>query len=306
MKWGLTLLLNGLFLASFGQTWQSIDSLFSPLPPGVRVFESADSLDGAPNRMYYVELPLRSKHLKFTTDTTQNRRLTPSRFFEKNGRPLLVVNTSFFTFERHQNLNVVIRKGKMVSYSPHTVRRDSGWVHPFYGALGIFNNRRADVAWVFSDSARRFARASQTVIPAYRDNHASVTSTVAARFEPWKVRTALSGGPVLVQNNRVNITNDEELRFPGKAINDKHPRTAMGYTRDGRLIVFVCEGRSPQAAGLSLRQMAKVLVDLGCEEALNLDGGGSSCLLLNGKEVNTPSSKGEQRAIPSVFMVFEK
>jgi exopolysaccharide biosynthesis protein len=48
------------------------------------------------------------------------------------------------------------------------------------------------------------------------------------------------------------------------------------------------------------------LKDLGCVEALNLDGGGSSCMLINGKETNTPSSKGVQRPVPSVFLIEKK
>jgi exopolysaccharide biosynthesis protein len=61
-----------------------------------------------------------------------------------------------------------------------------------------------------------------------------------------------------------------------------------------------------QTAGLTLTQLAKVFKDLNCVEALNLDGGGSSCLLINGKETNTPSSKGVQRPVPSVFLIEKK
>ena len=52
----------------------------------------------------------------------------------------------------------------------------------------------------------------------------------AGSFKKWKVTTAVGGGPVLLQNGNIQITNNEELKFAGKAINDKHPRTAMGYT----------------------------------------------------------------------------
>jgi exopolysaccharide biosynthesis protein len=45
------------------------------------------------------------------------------------------------------------------------------------------------------------------------------------------------------------------------------------------------------------------MVGLGCVEALNLDGGGSSCMLINGKETIWPSDKGQQRAVPAVFII---
>ncbi|MGH2565635.1 MAG: phosphodiester glycosidase family protein, partial [Ginsengibacter sp.] len=111
------------------------------------------------------------------------------------------------------------------------------------------------------------------------------------------------GGPVLVQNNEVQISNNEERKFFGKAINDRHPRTAIGYTNDNKIIILVAEGRSETASGLTLTQEAQILKDLGCKEALNLDGGGSTCMLLNGKQTNTPSDKEGERPVPSVFII---
>ena len=57
------------------------------------------------------------------------------------------------------------------------------------------------------------------------------------------------------------------------------------------------------AAGVTLAQEAKILLDLGCYEAINLDGGGSSCLLVNGKETIHPSDKGGERPVPAVFLI---
>jgi len=120
------------------------------------------------------------------------------------------------------------------------------------------------------------------------------------------MQTAIGGGPVLLQNGEIKITNNEERKFGGKAINNHEPRTAIGYTKDQKLIILVCEGRSDSAAGLTLIQEAEIFKDLNCIEALNLDGGGSSCMMINGKETNIPSSKGVQRAVPSVFLIKKK
>jgi exopolysaccharide biosynthesis protein len=118
------------------------------------------------------------------------------------------------------------------------------------------------------------------------------------------MQTAIGGGPVLVHDGRVRITNDEERMFMGKAREDLHPRTAMGYTRDGKLIILAVEGRRPGVAeGASLTTLAQILVELGAQEALNLDGGGSSCLLVMGRETIRPSDKEGQRPVPGVFMI---
>jgi len=118
--------------------------------------------------------------------------------------------------------------------------------------------------------------------------------------------TAVGGGTVLLQNGEIRISNNEELKFAGKAINDKHPRTAMGYTKDGKLIILVIEGRNKNAGGATLTQEAQILKELSCLEALNLDGGGSSCLLLNGKETIRVSDASGQRPVPAVFVIKRK
>ena len=96
--------------SSFSQLkWQNVDSLFQPLPASFHVYKTTDLLDGKPNIAFYVEADLKDKKLDFTVDTTHQRRLTPSKFYEKNDKPLLIVNTTFFSFATNQNLNVVIK-----------------------------------------------------------------------------------------------------------------------------------------------------------------------------------------------------
>ena len=292
--------------------WNNIDNAYSPLPASFHVFKSTDSVNGKPNMMYYAIADLKDTSLHFTADTSMDRRLTPSQYYEKDGNPLLIINAGFFSFATNRNLNAVVINGKAVAYNEQSLKgkgEDSlRYLHSFYGTFGILKNGIADVAWTYSDSSSPVLYASQMPVPFIKTNDAQLKKAKVMRmkhanFGEWNVATAVGGGPVLVQHGKVKVTNNEERKFYGKAIYDRHPRTAIGYTKDNKIIVFVCEGRSERAAGLSLPQMANILKELGCLEALNLDGGGSTCMLINGKEVNYPSSKGVQRAVPSVFMI---
>src|SRR5687767_6673767 len=101
--------------------WLNVDSLYQPLPSSVHLFKTTDSLDGKPNIAYYVIADLKDKKLLFDADTTLNRRFTPSQFYQKNNQPLVVVNTTFFSFQTNQNLNVVIKDGRLVGYNIHTI-----------------------------------------------------------------------------------------------------------------------------------------------------------------------------------------
>ncbi len=296
----------------FGQiTWQNVDSLYQPLPKSVHVYKTESLLDDKPNIAFYVEADLNDKNLNFLADTSFNRRLTPDQFFAKNNEPLLIVNSTFFSFATNQNLNVVINKQKLLSYNVHSSTfkgKDSFlYSHSFSSAIGISKKGRADIAWLFTDSSKRFSYASQKIIPAIIDSNKQLNlSTVLKNpsIKKWKMQTAVGGGPVLLQNGEIKISNNEEMKFAGKAIDDKHPRTAMGYTKEGKLIILVIQGRFPGIAeGATLLQAAQIFKDLGCVEAINLDGGGSSCLLVNGKETIKPSDAAGQRAVPAVFLI---
>jgi hypothetical protein len=306
-----------LLLPVYGFTqmrWVNVDSLFGPLPASVQVFRSVDSLDGSPFIGYYVKARLKDRKLAFTVDTTLGRRLTPAAYFERNNQPLVVVNCTFFNFDKNQNLNLVIRDGNIVGYNNHSIpmrgKDTFQYRHPLASALGITKKRKADVAWTLTDSSRSFAYASQLAPDTpirdsvMRPSFTDLQTGYRLHYEKWKMKTAIGGGPVLVQEGRVKITNNEELKFAGKAIGDKHPRTCIGYTTDGYLIIMAIQGRFPGIAeGATLEQGARLLVGLGCVEALNLDGGGSSCLLINGKETIQPSDKGGQRPVPAVFLI---
>jgi hypothetical protein len=225
-------------------------------------------------------------------------------------------------------LNTIIKDGKLVGYNIHSVpgrgKDTFTYRHPFGSAIGISKKSNADVAWLFTDSSHRHSYAAQSAIRIFTDYFQTLPFVFVRSmkhtyrihpskgdnkrsFKRWKMQTAVGGGPVLLQKGEIRISNNEELKFTGKAIQDKHPRTAMGYTNDNKLIILVMQGRFPGIAeGATLTQEAQLLKNIGCYEALNLDGGGSSCLLVNGKETIEPSDKEGQRPVPAAFLIRVK
>ncbi|MBM3412676.1 MAG: phosphodiester glycosidase family protein [Bacteroidetes bacterium] len=297
------------------QNWTRVDSLFEPLPTSIEVWRTSSPVEGKPSIVYLVRAKLASPELQFKADTSYRRRLTPRQFFEKNQAPLLVVNASFFSFTSHQNFNLLIQNGVLWALNVHAISgkgKDSlSWKHPLGSAIGITKKRRADVAWTFTDSSLSIPLAVQMPVMPLKDSHSHFSRKTFKKMlqpfnkpSPWRMNTAVGGGPVLVQHGLVAITNEEEMKFAGPALEDRHPRTAMGYTKEGWLLILVAEGRHPGIAeGITLKQTAQLLIDWNCEEGLNLDGGGSSTLLINGKPTITPSDKSGERAVPGVFII---
>jgi hypothetical protein len=301
----------------FGQlSWTNVSQLYAPLPSSVQVFLSTDSIAGKANKCFYISADLKDKSIDFTTQIGNGKRFTPQQFYEQEGKPLLVVNGTFFSFADNRNLNAVMREGRLVAYNVPAIKgkNDSLYRYITRSAIGINKKRNADIAWLFTDTARRYPLALQNnpstlsgtlADPTFKSFKNGLKGTPGVQ-KKWKMQTAIAGGPALLHNGEIRITNKEENMFVNGE-QDRHPRTAMGYTADGKLIILMTEGRNPGIAeGMTLRQQAEVLKSLGCVEALNLDGGGSSSLILNGKETIKPSDKEGQRPVPAVFMIFSR
>lgn len=106
----------------------------------------------------------------------------------------------------------------------------------------------------------------------------------------WKnVNHIISGGPYLVKNGEVFVDMTAQKLA---AIGGKNPRSAIGYTKENELIIAAVDGREGSSVGMTLMQLANFMKSAGCEGAMNLDGGGSTVMYINGRVVNSPVVKG--------------
>ena len=120
-------------------------------------------------------------------------------------------------------------------------------------------------------------------------------------FDPKGFENAIGGGPVLVKDGAVSVT-DKAEGFPTSFADARHPRTAIGRSAAGDIWLVVTDGRSKISVGATLQEMAHIMRNLGCSDALNLDGGGSSVLSIYGAAVNRPSD-GRERAVANGVIV---
>jgi hypothetical protein len=128
-----------------------------------------------------------------------------------------------------------------------------------------------------------------------------------SKANPWtKAEDILGAGPKLVTNGRVDVTDEREKMIPSFRT-ETHPRTAIASLGDGRALLLVADGRHPpERVGLALDDLARLLVDLGAREAINLDGGGSSTMVVSGTVVNTPSDASGERPVSDALIVRPK
>lgn len=106
----------------------------------------------------------------------------------------------------------------------------------------------------------------------------------------WEgVNHIISGGPYLVRNGEIYVDMTAQKLA---AIGGRNPRTAIGYTKDNHLIMMTADGREGASVGMTLTELAYLMKEFGCVNAMNLDGGGSTVMYVNGAVVNKPAVQG--------------
>lgn len=102
------------------------------------------------------------------------------------------------------------------------------------------------------------------------------------------------------------ILNDSLEGFTASSgIRNVAPRTAVGITAPGRLIWLTADGRQKNSVGLSLWELAALMKEIGVVEAINLDGGGSTTMVLDGQIVNSPSDAGGLRSVSTALLLYK-
>lgn len=134
------------------------------------------------------------------------------------------------------------------------------------------------------------------------DVHASWLPSVGA------IEQLVGGWPVILRD-RVTMVEEAATRefTAGGNANVRHPRSLVGFDADtSHLYLIAVDGRSAASVGMTLVEVADFLRAQGVAHALNLDGGGSTALLLDGKVINTPSDRGGERTVANALLIEER
>jgi len=125
--------------------------------------------------------------------------------------------------------------------------------------------------------------------------------------DPWpSMEFVVGGAPMLLRGGEI-VQDFGPEKVPENFAMQRHPRTAMGIRADGTWILVVVDGMRPTLSiGMTLAELAQLMKSLGCKDALNLDGGGSSTLYLYGQVVNIPSDLAGERPVSDAILVMPK
>jgi hypothetical protein len=133
-----------------------------------------------------------------------------------------------------------------------------------------------------------------------------VETKTEAAFSPrptFQPDFVIGGGPRLVRGGRSAGAPDPGI-YPSGFADARHPRTAVGVRADGRILLVTVDGRQPErSVGMTIAELAALLLELGAVEGVNMDGGGSTTMAVRGRVVNSPSDLAGERPVGDALLV---
>ena len=294
--------------------WTDVSSDYGTLPEYIKVYKSPDKMEGKQTVAYIAVADMSAAQwdiwsisdveMDGTTDTFK----TPAAVYAEGSWPV-VINAGFFYASGGLNYSssLAVRNSEVLAYNINYASED--WVTLYYptrAALLESESGEFNACWTYKRSDAHYMYPSPSDNTWEAKPAKTPSSTYPEGAEVFAAKTAIGGGPLLIDGGKFKDTYVQELfnGTSGIAPDSDQPRTAIGVTADNKMITFVCEGRqmTEGVAGLTTADVASILLDLGCVEAINLDGGGSSCMLVNGK-ATIKVSDGSQRAVGSTIMI---
>ena len=138
----------------------------------------------------------------------------------------------------------------------------------------------------------------------------SDTVSLLLNFNPYcpGIRTLVGGWPRIVTDgkNAIKTNSNIEGIFP-RFSETRHPRTGIGFSKDSSTVYFITvDGRQESSSGMSLEKFADLMISEGIYQGLNLDGGGSTTMVINNKVVNNPSDSTGERKVGNCLVLIKK
>lgn len=115
----------------------------------------------------------------------------------------------------------------------------------------------------------------------------------------------VGGIPQLIKKGKIDITWEQE-KTSKAFVEIRHPRTAVAILDSGKFLIITIDGRSEVSGGIGLQDLAEYLLSLGAVDAMNLDGGGSTTMWLDGKVMNKPSDKEGERKVSDALIIRKR
>ncbi|MFT3824355.1 MAG: phosphodiester glycosidase family protein [Chitinophagaceae bacterium] len=290
--------------------WKKATSLMSGFPTGIEVYNNTTAYNGKTMNAYCVAFDPKNANIEFKPVVPTVNKKPSTMYAEESGTKYVCINGGFFGTNASYSLvqyNGTISAINIKSLT-RTYNNTNATYYPTRGAFGLKADGTPDVTWVYHVGAGNGTLYSYPA-PSPNALNSAPQAIPDVSFPSggsvWNVQSAIGGSPILIKNNVVNVTDTAELIDIDNT--SSRARSAIGFTSTGKVIILAVEGgNSAGAPGLTLREVAALMKSMGCTGALNLDGGGSTYMMVNGQATVKPSDAAGERAVMSAIVVKKK
>ena len=253
-----------------------------------------------PIKAWTVVIPNREQNIiKVLVSNDKDGLDSPENFSDKFNATI-VINGGYFSKSVNTIHHIGLLKvdNQLIEPASGSVIRENIRYNVTRGAIGIYDDGKIDIAWASTKNDSIFQWESPID---NRPGKPGILNYSNAKF--WNVAYAMHAGPILITDSELRVTSEQEVFF-NSPVDGVQPRSAIGYNDNGDVIMMIVDGRQVDSRGVYLKELALLMSQFKCVEALNLDGGGSSALYVDGNLVNRPIGLNTQREVMSSIAVI--
>ena len=285
---------------------------------GVEIYKTTSQLNGRNfNAWYAIADPSKVDFRVMYPETVGSKKTVASQA-EAAGDCLALINGAIYG---NYNIGVIITEGKMTQQWHGEIEgcywaTDNQLYQVTRPIIGVDKDGKAGAYWVGVPQQGTFYyydRPQPNVVGQAKYGRVTANSPVPA--SSWNPYFAISCGPMVLYDGKVCADNsmvDETHYYTNfecwdeSGVYSAHPdRSAVGVTSDGKIVLFICDGRIDASQGAYIKELGPIMKSLGCVHAMNLDGGGSTGMWVKGSGMINYKD-GSWRTVKSTLGFFTK
>lgn len=292
---------------------------YDGVPADVEIYKTTSQLNGRNfNAWYAVADPSKVDFKVLYPETVGSKKSIAAQAEAADGCIALINGAIYGNY----NIGVIITEGSMTQQWHGEIEgcywaTDSQLYQLTRPIIGVDKDGKAGAYWVGVPQQGTFYyydRPQANVVGQAKYPKVSATTPVPA--VEWDPYYAISCGPMVLYDGKVCADNsmvDEKRYYTNfecwdeSGVYSAHPdRSAVGVTEDGKIVLFICDGRIDESQGAYMKELGPIMKSIGCVHAMNLDGGGSTGMWISGSGMINHKDGSSWRAVKSTLGFFRK
>lgn len=290
---------------------------YGSLPSSVEVYKTTSTMNSRAFNAWYAIADPKEVDFKVMYPETVGSTKTVAAQAQADDDCYVLINGAIFG---NYNIGAIITEGAMTQQWHGEIEgcywgTDDQLYNITRAMIGVDSNGNPGAYWVgvpWQNKFYYYTSPMTTVVGQAKYSQASDSYPYPA--VSWNPYYGISCGPMLVYNDKIMVNHEKagnyymtnyECWSESGVYYGNPDRTAIGITADGKIVLFVCDGRVDASEGAYLTELARIMKGLGCKYAMNLDGGGSTGMWVKGSGMINYKD-GSWRAVKSTCGFFAK